>query len=170
MDTSLLVDLAGGSTGGSVQNLGSSSDVNGSPVVNSSGFQQDSTAEVIDDNINKACTVDLSMTKTVSEALPKVGDTVIFTITVKNNGLLNATGIDVTDVLPMGLNYNGTYTASKGTYDDGTDIWTIGSININETEKIDITVTVSDSGTIINTAEIANSNQTDIDSLPNNGN
>lgn len=170
LDTTLLVDLVGGSTGGSIQNLGDSSDVNGSPIVNGSGFQQDTTAEVIDDNISKACTVDLSLTKTVSEALPKVGDTVIFTITVKNNGLLNATGIDVTDVLPMGLNYSGTYTASKGTYDTGTDVWTIGSIDINETEKIDITVTVSDSGTIINTAEIANSNQTDIDSLPNNGN
>ena len=170
VDTSLLVDLVGGSVGGSIQNLGSSSDAEGNPIVSGSGFEQGSTVALLDNSISIACTVDLSLTKRVSSALPKVGDSIVYTITVKNSGLLNATSVNVTDLIPAGLTYGGVYTASQGSYDAGTNVWTIGTINIGETKTLDITVTVSNSGTIINTAEITQSNQTDIDSTPNNGN
>ena len=177
VDTSLLVDFPGGSVGGSIQNLGTTVNVNGIPTVITGGTTsgtettgQGNTTAVIDDSDNTACTVDLNLTKTVSNALPKVGDVIVYRLTIENKGLLNATGVNVTDVLPGGLNYDGTYTASQGTYDEGTDLWTIGTVNIGEIKTLDITVTVDNSGTIINTTEITQSNQTDIDSLPNNGN
>ena len=86
-------------------------------------------------------------------------------------GLLNSTGVNVTDVLPVGLTYGGTYTASLGTtYDEGNDRWTIGVVNIGETKTLDITVRVDNKGTIVNTAQVSTSVQEDIDSIPNNGN
>jgi uncharacterized repeat protein (TIGR01451 family) len=50
-------------------------------------------------------TADLAVTKSVDDASPSEGGTVVYTVTVTNNGLLDATGVSVTDVLPVGLTY-----------------------------------------------------------------
>ena len=42
---------------------------------------------------------DIAVTKTVNNATPSVGQDVTFTITVTNNGSVNATGVQVTDLL-----------------------------------------------------------------------
>ena len=168
-DTSLLVDLAGGSVGGSIQNLGNSSDAEGNPIVGGSGFEQANSSEVTDNSISTACTTDLKLGKTVDNALPKVGTNIKYTISVVNNGGLNATGVNVVDVLPPTvLTYVGSV-PSQGTYDNVTGVWTIGTINVGETKTLEITVTVAQAGTIINTAQISLTNETDIDSTPNNG-
>ena len=49
--------------------------------------------------------VDLNVNKTVNIKTVKLSDIVIWTIVVKNNGLSNATGVNVTDKLPDGLKY-----------------------------------------------------------------
>src|SRR5262249_5192818 len=46
---------------------------------------------------------DLQITKTVSDATPNVGDKIIFTVTLTNNGPDPATNVQVTDLLPVGL-------------------------------------------------------------------
>ena len=70
---------------------------------------------------------DLSLTKTVDNSSPNIGDNVIFTITATNSGPANATGVVVNDLLPTGLTYvsdNG-----GGTYNSATGNWTIGNLN-----------------------------------------
>ena len=70
---------------------------------------------------------DLSLTKTVDNSSPNIGDNIIFTITAINNGPSNATGVVVNDLLPAGLTYvsdNG-----GGTYNSATGNWTIGNLN-----------------------------------------
>ena len=59
---------------------------------------------------------DLSLDKTVDISSPDdFGDEVTFTITVSNAGPDDATGVEVTDLLPSGLDYVSD-TPSQGTY------------------------------------------------------
>ncbi|TCZ75501.1 DUF11 domain-containing protein, partial [Paenibacillus albiflavus] len=46
---------------------------------------------------------DLSITNTVNNATPNVGDTITITVTLTNNGPDSATGVVITDLLPAGL-------------------------------------------------------------------
>ncbi|MFD1295009.1 DUF11 domain-containing protein, partial [Lutibacter holmesii] len=48
---------------------------------------------------------DLVTTKVVDNAIPNEGDTVTYTITVLNNGPSVATGVSLTDNLPIGVTY-----------------------------------------------------------------
>ncbi len=176
--------MDGGNTGGSytgtagsvIQNLGNTVNTNGIPTIvtggDTSGTEtsgQATTAAVTDGSDSTACTVDLSLTKVVDNALPKVGDEITYTITITNSGPLNATGVNVTDMLPTGLTYKSS--SGDGSYDDGTDLWTIGDVNVGvgSSKSIEIKATVNTAGTSVNTAVIQQSNQSDIDSS-NDGN
>lgn len=117
--------------------------------------------------------VDLELTKTVNNALPKVGDTIIFTLNLTNNGSHTATGVMVRDILPANLAYNaGSSNISSGTYNETTGDWDLTSVSIpnGTTISIQIAATVTAKGLQTNTAQIININQTDTDSTPNNGN
>src|SRR5207249_2373211 len=48
---------------------------------------------------------DLSLSKTVNNATPNVGNNVVFTLTLHNSGPNAATNVAVTDVLPAGLTF-----------------------------------------------------------------
>jgi uncharacterized repeat protein (TIGR01451 family)/fimbrial isopeptide formation D2 family protein len=71
---------------------------------------------------------DLAVTKTVDDATPNVGDLVTFTITLENLGVDTATNVTLRDVLPAGLELV-TALPSQGTYDPGTGIWTVGTVD-----------------------------------------
>jgi len=64
---------------------------------------------------------DLSVTKTVSDATPNVGDQITFTVTLNNAGPDDATGVQVTDLLPAGLSFVSA-TPGQGTYDSNTGL------------------------------------------------
>ncbi|MCD9563424.1 DUF11 domain-containing protein [Tenacibaculum maritimum] len=168
-----LSTLTGGSptVGSSSQNLGTDVDAEGNPKINAgdtTGFEQNNTAAVIDNTDSTGCTADLSLTKKVNKALPKVGEDIVYILTVKNEGPLNASGVKVTDVLPVGLTYKYSVVDLLGTYTN--NVWDIGNLNVGESVNLRITATVTQQGTIINTAEITQSNQVDIDSTPMSGN
>ncbi|MDA7885309.1 DUF11 domain-containing protein [Pirellulales bacterium] len=107
-------------------------------------------------------TADLRVSKTVSDPTPNVGDTITFTVTVTNNGPNVATGIELTDTFPTsGLLLDTAGIApSQGSYDPGTGIWTIGTLQPNASVTLDLpaTVLIPAAGTIpspqTNTAEI----------------
>ena len=112
---------------------------------------------------------DLELTKTVDEAAPLVGDDVIFTLTVTNNGPNDATGIQVTDVLPSGYSY---VSDDSGAYVSGTGVWTVPNLSAttgNNTATINITATVLATGVYNNSAEVTAATNFDPNSTPNNG-
>jgi uncharacterized repeat protein (TIGR01451 family) len=122
-----------------------------------------------------ACLVDLSLTKKVDKAVPKVGEEVIFTFTLKNNGLSDATGVQVKDMLPSGLTYVAINSVipTNTTYSSITGIWDLGSIvvSMGDTLELKIAAIVSIKGQIIiNQSEVFISNESDIDSIPNSSN
>jgi gliding motility-associated-like protein/uncharacterized repeat protein (TIGR01451 family) len=111
---------------------------------------------------------DLSLTKTVNNATPLVGSQVIFNLQVSNAGPQAADGVAVTDLLPSGYTYN-SYSATAGSYNSSTGLWTVGNVAIGATHTLQITAVVNTAGNYTNTAEITASNQPDPDSTPNNG-
>jgi len=112
--------------------------------------------------------VDLSVTKTVSNANPNVGDNVVFTVTVSNAGPNNATTVRVRDQLPPGLTFVSS-NPSQGTFDQSTGTWTVGTLNVSSSATLGLTARATAAGTLTNTAEVLSVDQPDVDSTPNNG-
>ncbi len=111
--------------------------------------------------------IDLNLDKQVSKLLPNVGERIYYTLILTNDGPNEATNIEVTDMLPSGVtfvSYSGT-----GSYDEGTGIWNVSALGVDETVFLKLNVTVNTSGTYINTTEVTAADQNDIDSTPNNG-
>ncbi|MGQ0721389.1 MAG: DNRLRE domain-containing protein [Candidatus Eiseniibacteriota bacterium] len=84
---------------------------------------------------------DLSLAKTVDVALPKEGDTVHFTVCVRNEGPDSAAGVEVTDSVPPGLTWTGD-TPSQGTYDSGTGVWVVGAVAVGDSATLDLACSV----------------------------
>ncbi len=114
--------------------------------------------------------IDLSLTKTVldNNTTPLVGDVITFEIRVDNEGPTDATGVQVTDLIPSGYDFVN-YSSTIGTYDAVTGVWNIGNIEIGNTAVLLVDVTVLEAGDYVNCAEITAANEVDIDSTPNNG-
>ena len=96
---------------------------------------------------------DLSVVKTVNNEHPIIGQSVIFSIVATNNGADNATGVKVTDILQSGYSYV-TSTATTGTYDSFTSVWTIGLLNVGKSETLILKAIVNTLGNYSNTATI----------------
>ena len=98
---------------------------------------------------------DLTISKSVDNPTPNVGDTVIFTLDVTHiSGPSTATNVTVADLLPAGLSY--VSDDGGGAYNSGTGLWTIASIAPSGTATLTITATVTTgnapANTITNTA------------------
>jgi large repetitive protein len=111
---------------------------------------------------------DLSVTKTASNATPRQGQPFSYTVTVANAGPGPATGVTVSDALEAGLSFQSA-TPSQGTYNPLTGAWTVGSVGVGQTATLTITVIPTALGPIVNTAQVASSDQSDPDSVPGNG-
>jgi len=109
---------------------------------------------------------DIELTVGIDNATPYVGNDVIFTLTVSNNGPSDAEGIQITDLLPDGYTY---VSADAGTYDAVTGLWTVGTIASGANSILNITATVNVSGNYDNTAEVTAADNLDPDSTPANG-
>ncbi|HEX9922963.1 MAG TPA: DUF11 domain-containing protein, partial [Anaerolineae bacterium] len=107
---------------------------------------------------------ELAVNKTVDEPQPNENDIIEFTVTVINNGPTPATGVILSDPLPAGVTFD-TASPTQGSYDANTGAWEVGPLAVNGTATLILTATV-DAGTagqtIINTAGISASNQTDL--------
>ncbi|MDZ7723225.1 MAG: SdrD B-like domain-containing protein [candidate division KSB1 bacterium] len=109
---------------------------------------------------------DLSLQKTVSANYPAVGDSVDFRITVTNDGPTLATGVEVSDPLPVPL----TAVAPIQTgYDPVSGIWTVDSLTTGESKELNIRTVVNTGGaTVTNIAQVSASDLPDPDSEPDN--
>ncbi len=97
---------------------------------------------------------DLAITKTVSDPTPTTGDTITFTLTAFNFGPFSAINTVVADLLPSGYTFVSS-TASQGSYNSGTGIWTLGNKSVGSPQTLEIVATVNAAGNYLNTASIS---------------
>ncbi len=109
---------------------------------------------------------DLAVEKEVDDATPDEEDTIVYTVTITNNGPDDATGIEVEDVLPAEVTYVSDV-ASQGSYDDATGVWVVGDLNNGEFATLELTVTVND-GTAGDTFDNTATKTTPDDTDPSN--
>lgn len=110
-----------------------------------------------------APTADLGVSKTVDDPTPIEGQPIVYTVTLTHNSGDPVNGVQVEDNLPGQVTYV-THSASQGTYNPGTGIWDVGSLDALDAVTLTINVTIN-SGTvgqtITNTATIINNGWTD---------
>ena len=113
--------------------------------------------------------VDIFVTKTVDQLIPEVGEEILFTVTVQNDGPSDATNVVVTDVLASGYQLVNT-TPSTGTYNATNGSWVVGDLANGASETLEVAVEILPTGNYTNTAELTNVAEDDVDSSPNNNN
>jgi uncharacterized repeat protein (TIGR01451 family) len=101
---------------------------------------------------------DLTLTKTVDDPTPNVGDIVHYTITVNDAGPDAATNVSIQDLLPTGLAFVSA-TPSEGTYDPTTGVWTAGTVDTTAAQTLTIAAQVTGPGVTTNIASILHSDQ-----------
>ena len=115
---------------------------------------------------------DLAQTKTTLETGPFVyGDEVLYTVTVYNQGSIEASSIEITDYLPCGLSYVASNDANGWDFDPATNYATVtlpGTLEPGESTTIDITLEVTqcidtDASSFTNVTEISGSESEDPD-------
>ncbi len=109
--------------------------------------------------------VDLEVDKTVTPAPWIVGEDVTFTVTVANLGPADATGVEVTDLLPAELELVDA-TPSQGAYDGTTGVWSIGDLAADDDATLTIEATLVEAGPPTNGAQVTAADQDDVDSTP----
>ena len=146
-------------------------------VISNTQDQVDSnltTDDLVESVTITAKKVDLSLVKTVDKPVVKIGDTVVFTLTLKNNGPQEATGVEVKDELPTGLTYDlsNSTIPTNTTYTAGTGIWDLSGRTIasGATVVLQIAATVNTVNFKLNTTEVFKTEQKDVDSIPNSSN
>ncbi len=124
------------------------SGTDGTTITNTAGLGSVDQADTNTYNDTASATLyvggtDLALSKTVDNATPTEGDTLVYSITLTNNGPNTASAIVVTDLLPAGLTY---VSHSGGTYVSATGQWAITSLASGASSTLAITATVN-SGT-----------------------
>lgn len=85
---------------------------------------------------------DLEVLKTVSPASAAPGATVVFMVTVKNNGPNQAVNVVILDQLPEDELTYVSNIASQGTYNPTTGLWSIGNITSSSQATLSINATI----------------------------
>jgi uncharacterized repeat protein (TIGR01451 family) len=104
------------------------------------------TSEFSQGQVVQVGSADLALGLSVDNGLPFEGGTVTYTVTVDNKaGPKDATGVQVTDLLPAGLSFAGA-TPSQGAYNSSTGVWSVGNLTKGSSATLVLTATVN-SGT-----------------------
>jgi uncharacterized repeat protein (TIGR01451 family) len=108
---------------------------------------------------------DLALTKTVDPNQATIGEQVVYTLHLVNNGPNTSTGAVVTDVLPTGLQFvsstgDGSYSATNGH-------WSVPNLANGSGATLNITAEVTAAGVITNVATITTNLQPDDDTSDN---
>ena len=127
---------------------------------------ENTTGTTTDSKINADPTVDLSINKTVNTTYAKVEDTIKYTIVVVNNGICNATGVEVLENLKGNVELI-SVVESKGQYNKTTSKWTIGNLTVGEKVNLTIIIKILAMGTVENTVSVK-SNENDTNTTNNN--
>ena len=109
---------------------------------------------------------DLAISQTIDNLRPEAGDVVAVTLTVTNNSVDDATGVQIEELLPVGLSYEST-TIPPDNYDQNTGVWSVGDLASGDGAELQLTLTVDSIDEIILTAAITGSDQADSDPTNN---
>lgn len=111
--------------------------------------------------------IDLSVTGTIDNLAPVVGDVVTLTFTVTNSGPATATGVELRLNLPPNVStvVSGT---TQGVYNPATGLWILGAMANGQTETLTIELSVDAAGIKQVVFQVTAADQFDIDSTPNN--
>ena len=121
------------------------------------------------DNVTSLPVVDISIGKVVNVTVVNVTDLIEYTITVRNNGPSNATGVNVFDKLDLKLEFVSFASSRPGiTYDSNSGIALVGNLDVNETVILTITAKVIEMGEISNAVNVTSA-ENDTDKSNNNG-
>ena len=135
---------------------------------NDDGDQSEDDEDSADINQQEA---DLSLTKTVSNTTPNVGDQVTFSIQLSNAGPNTATNVKVEDYLPIGYGSINNITGG-GIYLNDSIEWSIDTLQAGADTTLTFTAIVrvprAQLKEHVNEAEVTASDQFDPDSEPNN--
>ena len=93
-----------------------------------------------------------------------MGETLTYTVNVSNSGPDSATNVTAKVPLPSGLTFS-TATASQGSYDPTTGIWTLGSVTTAVVPTLTLTAAVALDSAQTTTAAISSVEQYDPDPL-----
>nr|WP_121270619.1 gliding motility-associated C-terminal domain-containing protein [Pedobacter schmidteae] len=83
---------------------------------------------------------DLQVSKTVDKTTPKVGENVTFTITAKNNGPSDASGVKIVDILKTGYTF---VSSSSANYTAADGIWLLGNLGNGTAQSLTIIASVN---------------------------
>ncbi len=109
-------------------------------------------------SLNAVPNADLKITKEVGDSLPYAGQTITFTLTATNETVgVDAPNVVVSDLLPAGYTYVSSTPSGSTTYDVGSGVWSIGTLNNSASATLTITVIAKSSGPYTNTAVISGS-------------
>ncbi len=118
-------------------------------------------------NITALPIVDLDITKEVNVAnVTYVGDSVVFTITVRNNGPCDATDVNVTEVLSSHLKMI-EYITWDSYYDVTEGVWHIGTLNKYDWRQL---IIITEVGSVGNITNVVNVTSTENDTNKSNNN
>ena len=109
------------------------------------GVNNQATVQVVvNDNPPPPSSIDLSVQKAVDDATPSEGQLITFTITATSAASSSgpAASITVTDNLPTGVTFVSA-TASEGTYNPATDVWSGIALAPGESQSLTMIVTVN---------------------------
>jgi uncharacterized repeat protein (TIGR01451 family) len=102
---------------------------------------------------------DLAITYTASPTPPSFGQNTTLTINVANNGPNDATGVEVSAPLPVGLTY--VSDDGGGAYNPATGQWTVGALNNGANKTLHIVVRVDTTDVEVAAAQITNGSPLD---------
>lgn len=127
--------------------------------------------------VNVARNVDIAVTKVALPTTPTAviagsgAGNLVYTVTARNNGISNASGVAVSDAdilaanLPAGVTFVSAVGSGATTFNTTTGIWTVGNLAVGASATLTVTLTVgaaaSDTLVISNTAALAQVNETD---------
>ncbi|WP_067041931.1 Cna B-type domain-containing protein [Methanobrevibacter sp. YE315] len=121
-------------------------------VVNSTTPDSNKTNNKANNTTEVKPVCDLEIIKLVSSKKAYVGEELTWTIIVINHGPSAALDVEVLEDIPSSLKLTG-YTATEGTYDKTTNIWTIGKLDGDASATLTIVTEVLSVGNITNPVE-----------------
>jgi uncharacterized repeat protein (TIGR01451 family) len=125
----------------------------------------------INNNLGEFPTADVSLTKDIVETGPyTLGQTITYRVVVSNSGPEVATGVEISDKMPVGIKYlsddaSGSYNAITRTFTASA-----GSVAVGGSKVINVTARIDELNPVANSVEVAKMNEKDLDSAPNNEN